>query len=108
MEIGKAIGLLIKKRGFNQKKVAKLVGLSQNSLSQIVNGRFNPTQQNLDKICEVLNVPKPILYFFMITEDDIPKDKLEIYKMLEPSIKHFIIQIFGEDSLIIKTKKNGK
>lgn len=48
----------------------------------------------MDRICNVFNVPKPILFFMMISEDDIPEDKKEIYKDFEPLLKEFVSEIF--------------
>ncbi len=97
MTIGKVISQLIKKRGLTQKDVAKLIGKNPASLSQIINGAYDPNPETLDKICEVLNVPKPILHFLMITEDDIPEDKKSQYRILEPAIKQFIYSVFGSN-----------
>lgn len=97
MEIGKVIGLLIKKRGLTQLEVAKRIEKSPTALSQIVKGVYKPNPDTLEKICEVLEVPQPILYFLTISEDDIPKDKIELYRMLAPSLKDFIVKIFGNE-----------
>ena len=95
MTIGQVIGKLIKKRGLTQLVVANKIGKSPTALSQIINGVYDPNPETLDKICEVLDVPKPILHFMMISEEDIPKEKKEIYRILEPSIKEFIFSVFG-------------
>jgi len=97
MKLGQVIGQLIKKRGLTQKEVASKIEKSPTALSQIINGAYEPNPETLDKICEVLDVPKPILHFMMISEDDIPDDKKEIYKILEPSIKEFIFSVFGSN-----------
>lgn len=97
MELGKVINVLIKRKGLTQVDVAKRIGKSTTALSQIIKGNYNPNPDTLDKICKVLDVPQPILYFLTISEKDIPSDKLEIYRMLAPSIKEFLIKIFGEE-----------
>ncbi|WP_179004283.1 helix-turn-helix domain-containing protein [Winogradskyella forsetii] len=97
MEIGQVIRSLIKKRGLTQKELASKIDKSTTALSQIINGAYEPKPETLDKICTVLNVPKPILYFMMISEEDIPDDKKEVYKILEPSIKEFIFSVFGSN-----------
>ena len=97
MKIGQIIGKLIKKRGLTQKQVASKINKSTTALSQIINGVYEPNPETLDKICKVLDVPKPILYFMMISEEDIPDDKKDIYKILEPSIKEFIVSVFGSN-----------
>jgi len=97
MRIGEVIGNLIKKRGLTQKEVAQRIEKSTTALSQIINGAYEPSPETLDKICEVLEVPKPILHFMMISEEDIPKEKKEVYRILEPSIKEFIFSVFGSN-----------
>ncbi|NDV43133.1 helix-turn-helix domain-containing protein [Flagellimonas sediminis] len=97
MELGKVINLLIKKKGLTQVEVAKRIGKSTTALSQIIKGSYNPNPDTLDKICKVLEVPQPILFFLTISEEDIPEDKLELYRVLAPTIKDFLIKIFGEE-----------
>lgn len=97
MKIGEVINLIIKKRGMTQTELAKKIGKSSTALSQIINGAYDPNPETLDKICEALEVPKSILYFLTISEKDIPQDKLELYKMLAPSIKDFLIKVFGSE-----------
>ncbi len=97
MELGKVINLLIKRKGLTQVEVAKRIGKSTTALSQIIKGSYNPNPDTLDKICKVLEVPQPILFFLTISEEDIPDDKLELYRVLAPTIKDFLIKIFGEE-----------
>ena len=94
MTVGQVIKKIIKKRGLTQVEVAKQIGKSTTALSQIINGVYEPNPESLDRICNVLNVPKPILSFMMISEDDIPEDKKEIYKDFEPILKEFVSEIF--------------
>ncbi|WP_299222199.1 helix-turn-helix transcriptional regulator [uncultured Aquimarina sp.] len=103
MEIGQIIGLLIKKRGLTQLEVAKRIGKSPTSLSHIVKGVHKPNPDTMEKICEVLGVPQGILYFLTVSEKDIPEDKLGMYKILAPSLKEFIVKIFGEESVVFES-----
>ena len=97
MKIGEVINSILKRKGITQIELAKLIGKSPTALSQIINGVYEPNPQTLDKICEALDVPKAIVYFLTISEKDIPEEKLELYKMLAPSIKDFLVKIFGTD-----------
>jgi transcriptional regulator with XRE-family HTH domain len=94
MTVGQVIKKIIKKRGLTQVEVAKSIGKSTTALSQIINGVYEPNPESLDRICKVLNVPKPILSFMMISEADIPENKKEIYKDFEPILKEFVSEIF--------------
>lgn len=97
MELGRIISLLIKKRNLTQVQVAEKIGKSTTALSQIIKGSYNPNPDTLNKICDVLEIPLPILYFLTISEDDIPEDKVELYKLLAPTIKDFLIKLFGAE-----------
>ena len=103
MELGRIIGLLIKRRQLTQVQVAERIGKSTTALSQIINGSYNPSPDTLSKLCEVLDIPLPVLYFLTISEKDIPEDKIELYRLLAPTIKEFLIKMFGaEQGDIIK------
>jgi transcriptional regulator with XRE-family HTH domain len=95
MEIGKVIKLLIKKRNMKQVEVAKLIGKSPTALSQIISGTFKPQSETLEKLSEVLNVPVAVIHFLSISENDIPKEKLPLYKILAPSIENYLMDIFS-------------
>jgi transcriptional regulator with XRE-family HTH domain len=97
MEIGTVIGKLIKQKGLTQVEVSKRIGKSSTALSQIVRGTYKPNPDTLDKICKVLDIPQPILYFLTISEEDVPADKIELYRMLAPSLKDFVVKIFGDE-----------
>jgi len=97
MKIGEVINLIIKKKGITQTELAKKIEKSPTALSQIINGVYDPNPETLDKICDALEVPKAIIYFLTISEKDIPKEKLELYKMLAPTIKDFLIKVFGSE-----------
>jgi transcriptional regulator with XRE-family HTH domain len=56
MNLGSIIKKEIKKQGKTQKKVAKIVGISDNAMSQIcINATF-PHKDTLEKICKHLNI----------------------------------------------------
>lgn len=96
MELGQVIGKLIKQKGLTQVEVAKRIGKSSTALSQIVKGAYSPNPDTLEKICEVLDIPQPILYFLTISEKDIPEDKIDLYNMLAPALRDFVYRIFGD------------
>ena len=95
MEIGKVIKLLIKKRGLKQVDVAKSIGKSPTALSQIISGVYKPQSETLDKLSEVLNIPTAVIHFLSISEDDIPKENLALYKNLGPSMEKYLIDVFS-------------
>jgi transcriptional regulator with XRE-family HTH domain len=95
MEIGKVIKLLIKKRGMKQVEVAKAIGKSPTSLSQIISGTYKPQSDTLEKLSVVLKIPTAVIHFLSISEDDIPKENLPLYKNLGPSIEKYLIDVFS-------------
>lgn len=95
MEIGKVIKLLIKKRGMKQQDVAKLIGKSPTSLSQIISGTYKPQPETLNELSRVLNVPTAVIHFLSISEDDIPKENLPLYRNLGPSMEKYLIDVFS-------------
>lgn len=97
MELGKVIGKLIKQKKLTQVEVAKRIGKSTTGLSQIIRGTYKPNPDTLEKLCDVLEIPQPILYFLTISEKDIPEDKLDLYRMLAPALRDFVIRIFGDE-----------
>jgi len=56
MKIGELIKQEIKNSPYTQKQVAKMIGISETSMSQIVVGTYKPTQKNIDKICKALRI----------------------------------------------------
>lgn len=100
MTIGKVLGKLIKKRGYTQVEFAKKIEKSTTAISQIVNDVYEPNPETLDKICLVLEVPKPILYFMMLSENDIPDEKKKLFNEFEPILKEFITNIMDDKSLV--------
>ena len=94
MNLGKAIQALRKKKSIKQMDLASAIDLSQTSLSLIESGAKQPSQATLDKICSFFGLPKPFIYFLALEESDIPKEKIDIYKALEPGLKTHIETLF--------------
>ncbi len=97
---------IINKKGITQTELSKKIRKSPTELSQIINGVYEPILESLDKICEALEVSKAIVYFLTISEKDVPKNKVELFKMLAPSIKDFLVKVFGtEQQELINQRK---
>ena len=62
--LGKRIQEIRKSKGLTQEKVAEIIGMEPASLSNIENGRFYPTSENLEKIINTLGVKPADLYSF--------------------------------------------
>ncbi|RDV14532.1 XRE family transcriptional regulator [Pontibacter diazotrophicus] len=94
MNLGETIKELRKRKGFNQSEFAAKCNISPTSLSLIESGKKRPHTKTLDAICSALEIPEPFLYFLSTTESDIPEEKREAYKILGPTIKSMMSQLF--------------
>lgn len=94
MHIGNAIKDLRQQREIKQIDFAKKCGLSQSYLSLIEKGSKEPTLSILKKIASVLEIPMPVLVFFSLDKEDVDDSKKEAFKILEPSIKGLINDVF--------------
>lgn len=101
MNIGNAIKDLRLQQGLKQQQFADKCGLSQSYLSSIEKNRKEPTLSILKQIADGLRVPTPVLVFFALDYEDIDDSKIDAFKMLEPSIKGLISDVF------ISTQLNG-
>lgn len=70
---------VLKKKGLSGKELASMVGVSENSVSFIVQGKTFPKPETLSKIAEVLDVD--IRELFIPTKTDIDT-KTEIEKAI--------------------------
>ena len=52
---------LIKSKGFKQKYIAEKIGVSEVTLSNWVKGKALPTEENIKKLSQILDVPAEYL-----------------------------------------------
>ncbi len=90
MNIGNSIKKIRIDQGLSQGDLAERCGISQTSMSQIENGIKRPNPSNLKKICKVLRVPEAILYLYSLDENDVPKEKKEMYHLFYPTLQDMI------------------
>lgn len=93
MKIGQAIKELRKKANIKQGELAKTIGISNNAMCLIETNQTIPHGNTIKKISEALNIPVPLIYLMSIEINDINKDKVEIYKLLYPTIKEMIFKL---------------
>ena len=94
MNLGNTIKNIRKKKGQTQKEFASQCGISQTYLSKIENNSKEPNLSTLKTISKVLNVPLPILFFLSMTDEDVPENKKEAFKIINPSIKSLVNEFF--------------
>lgn len=86
MNIGNRLKQIFKELNINQTSFAKQIGISPGNISDILNGRSNPSFATLEKIFEIYNINlnwlicgKGDMYF----QNNIPEDeilKVGVYK----------------------------
>lgn len=86
MEIGDSIRKLRMRREMTQKELAQRIGMSANALCAIELNRSFPSKETIVKVCRELGVPVGYLQFFALTEEDIPQDKRELFRILREDL----------------------
>ncbi len=71
--LGKRLQEIRKTRKLTQEQVAEFVEIETSSISNIENGKYYPSAENLDKILKVLNVTPSDIFTF---ESHLPKEEL--------------------------------
>jgi transcriptional regulator with XRE-family HTH domain len=94
VNLGTTIRNLRQKKGYKQKVFADAIGISPTSLSLIETGTRQPSDQTLKDICRVLRVPQPFIYFLALEKNDIPKERVGLYKKMVPRLQKQIEKIF--------------
>lgn len=62
MKAYNVLALLMKNRNMTGRELAKLTGISNSTISQVLNGRVVPTDEELEKICVALGVAPEQIY----------------------------------------------
>ena len=60
--LGKRIKDFRKSKGFTQEYIAEQIGIESTSISNIENGKYYPTAENLERIIKVLNISPQDLF----------------------------------------------
>ncbi len=96
MNIGIAIKELRKRKAFNQKQFCEKVGITQSYLSLIESNKKTPSTEVLEKVATAVDVPLPILFWFTVDENDVDNSKLEMFRLLKPSVDKLITELFDK------------
>jgi len=91
MNIGAAIKIFRKEKGYSQKKLAEECGLSVNALCQIEKDATFPQKSTIKKICKELDIPVSYLLFFSIDDSDVPDHKKVVFKSLNSAIRNVLL-----------------
>ena len=83
--LGKRIQTIRKYRGYTQERLAELIDIETPSLSYLETGKYSPSIETLQKLCDILNVqPWEFYYFSELTDDE---KKAELKKALDENPK---------------------
>lgn len=93
MPLGAIIKQVRVKKGLTQVQLAKKTRLTQTYISSIEAGDKNPRPATLNRICRVFGLPPQILVYMTLTEKDIKKEKLPLFKKLKPVIDSIIDEV---------------
>lgn len=96
MDYGKAIYSIRKHRNWSQEKFSTRVGIDQSYLSLVENNKKRPSTKMIEKISNTLGVPMPIIFFFSLSENDVPQEKRELFNMIYPRMKEMLYDFFEE------------
>ena len=66
-------------KGFTQEKISELLGINEQSYSNLETGRYNISLDRLDEISRILELEPYILLKERHTEDEVPS-RLDFYK----------------------------
>lgn len=97
MNVGQTIKDFRKKKGIKQGEFSKMCEITQTYLSLIESNQKEPNLSLLKTISENLEVPLAILVFLSLDINDVPDGKKDLYKILEPSLKDMVTQIYTND-----------
>lgn len=95
MKLHEVIKVLLNNKNITQKDLCKKVKKSQTAMSQLMTGKYNFSEDTLIKISEVLEIPVPILHFLALEEKDVPENKIEIFKAINPAMNNLLNEVFN-------------
>lgn len=91
MDASQVITHIRKKKGLSQTDFAKLVGLTQASLSHIESSRKKPNPGTIAKICTALDIPESLFNFLLTPASEFTGAAKERYQVLGEEMKEMIL-----------------
>ena len=91
MDLGNAIKSLRKELKISRKDLAARCNISITALYNIENNLSFPSKDTINGICSALGVPVSFLMFYSLTEEDVPEDKREFFKVIVEPVKAFLM-----------------
>ena len=94
MDIGSVIKAIRKEKKLKQSELAENCNISVTYLSQIENNKKDPTISKLMEISKSLEIPLPIIFFMALEDIDIPPQKRDFFRQLNPTFMKVIKDFF--------------
>ncbi len=91
MDLGNAIKSIRKELKISRKELASRSGISVTALYNIENNLSFPSKDTINGICSALGVPVSYLMFYSLTEEDVPEEKREFFKVIIDPVKAFLM-----------------
>lgn len=91
MDLGNAIKSLRKELKISRKDLAARCRISVTALYNIENNLSFPSKDTIHGICSALGIPVSYLMFYSLTEEDVPEDKREFFKVIVEPVKAFLM-----------------
>lgn len=101
--LGKRIAVRRRQLGFKQNQIAEMLGISNNYLSNIENGRSIPSLEVFSKLCEVLQVTPDFLLLGNIKANNIQKNIKDLLLLCSDDTLNLAKEIL---ECLIKNQKN--
>ena len=90
MNIGQAVKDLRRSKKIKAKYLAERCGISKTALSNIESNRSFPTMPTILGLCDALGVSVAALMVHSLTEEDVPVEKREAFRVLIVPVKEFL------------------
>ena len=75
----------------SRKELAARCRISVTALYNIENNLSFPSKDTIHGICSALGIPVSYLMFYSLTEEDVPEDKREFFKVIVEPVKAFLM-----------------
>jgi transcriptional regulator with XRE-family HTH domain len=91
MDLGTALKSIRKELKVSRVELAKRSDLSVTALYNIENNISFPPKETIEKLCSSLHIPVSYLMLYSLTEDDVPDDKRQFFKLAVGPVKAFLM-----------------
>ncbi|AXH74773.1 MAG: hypothetical protein [Bacteriophage sp.] len=80
----------------NQNEFSEKIGITQTYLSLLEGNKKTPSTQVLETISSQSKYPISVLLWLSMTEEDVPKGRVEFFRAIKPSCDNLIKSFFEE------------